>query len=335
MISQNIWESGDLEFKHTSVLLKESVEGLNINPAGTYVDGTMGGGGHSLEIVRQLTTGHLIGIDQDQEALNAAKERLKDYADKVTFVKDNFVNIHSILTDLGIEKVDGILLDIGISSYQIDNPERGFSYKEDGVLDMRMDRDRKITAKEIVNTWSKEDLARIIREYGEENFANNIAKHIVTEREKSEITTTKQLSDIVEAAIPASVRKGKKGFAKKTFQALRIEVNAELDVLKDSISQMIDLLNPGGRLCVITFHSLEDRIVKNEFRTAENPCTCPPEFPVCVCGKKSKGHVLTKRPVIPSKEECQNNKRASSAKLRVFEKEQNGSENERQKITSE
>ena len=335
MISQNIWESGDLEFKHTSVLLKESVEGLNINPAGTYVDGTMGGGGHSLEIVRRLTTGHLIGIDQDQEALNAAKERLKDYADKVTFVKDNFVNIHSILTDLGIEKVDGILLDIGISSYQIDNPERGFSYKEDGVLDMRMDRDRKITAKEIVNTWSKEGLARIIREYGEENFANNIAKHIVTEREKSEITTTKQLSDIVEAAIPASVRKGKKGFAKKTFQALRIEVNAELDVLKDSISQMIDLLNPGGRLCVITFHSLEDRIVKNEFRTAENPCTCPPEFPVCVCGKKSKGHVLTKRPVIPSKEECQNNKRASSAKLRVFEKEQNGSENERQKITSE
>ena len=335
MISQNIWESGDLEFKHTSVLLKESVEGLNINPAGTYVDGTMGGGGHSLEIVRRLTTGHLIGIDQDQEALNAAKERLKDYADKVTFVKDNFVNIHSILTDLGIEKVDGILLDIGISSYQIDNPERGFSYKEDGVLDMRMDRDRKITAKEIVNTWSKEGLARIIREYGEENFANNIAKHIVTEREKSEITTTKQLSDIVEAAIPASVRKGKKGFAKKTFQALRIEVNAELDVLKDSISQMIDLLNPGGRLCVITFHSLEDRIVKNEFRTAENPCTCPPEFPVWVCGKKSKGHVLTKRPVIPSKEECQNNKRASSAKLRVFEKEQNGSENERQKITSE
>ncbi|MBR5930745.1 MAG: 16S rRNA (cytosine(1402)-N(4))-methyltransferase RsmH, partial [Lachnospiraceae bacterium] len=188
-----------MEFKHTSVLLKESVEGLNINPAGTYVDGTMGGGGHSLEIVRRLTTGHLIGIDQDQEALNAAKERLKDYADKVTFVKDNFVNIHSILTDLGIEKVDGILLDIGISSYQIDNPERGFSYKEDGVLDMRMDRDRKITAKEIVNTWSKEGLARIIREYGEENFANNIAKHIVTEREKSEITTTKQLSDIVEA----------------------------------------------------------------------------------------------------------------------------------------
>ena len=324
-----------MEFKHASVLLEESVEGLNIHPAGTYVDGTMGGGGHSLEIVRRLTTGHLIGIDQDQEALNAAKERLKDYADKVTFVKDNFVNIRSILAELGIEKVDGILLDIGVSSYQIDNPERGFSYKEDGVLDMRMDRDRKITAKEIVNTWSKEDLARIIREYGEESFANNIAKHIVTERETKEITTTKELSDIVEGAIPASVRKGKKGFAKKTFQALRIEVNSELDVLKDSISEMIDLLNPGGRLCIITFHSLEDRIVKNEFRTAENPCTCPPEFPVCVCGKKSRGHVLTRRPVIPSQEECQNNKRASSAKLRVFEKEQNGSKNERQDNTNE
>ena len=324
-----------MEFKHASVLLTESVEGLNIHPTGTYVDGTMGGGGHSLEIVRKLTTGHLIGIDQDEEALNAARERLKGYEDKVTFVKDNFVNIRSILEELGIEKVDGILLDIGVSSYQIDNPERGFSYKEDGVLDMRMDRDRTITAKEIVNTWSKEDLARIIREYGEESFANNIAKHIVIERETKEITTTKQLSDIVEGAIPASVRKGKKGFAKKTFQALRIEVNSELDVLKDSISEMIDLLNPGGRLCIITFHSLEDRIVKNEFRTAENPCTCPPEFPVCVCGKKSRGHVLTKRPVIPSKEECQNNKRASSAKLRVFEKEQNGSKNERQDNTNE
>ena len=253
---------------------------------------------------------------------------------KITLVKNNFVNIRKILDELNIEKVDGILLDIGVSSYQIDNPERGFSYKEDAPLDMRMDRDGAVSAKDIVNTYSKEDLARIIREYGEEKFANNIAKHIVSEREKNEITTTKQLSDIVEAAIPASVRKGKKGFAKKTFQALRIEVNAELDVLKDSIDEMIDSLNPGGRLAIITFHSLEDRIVKNAFRTAEDPCICPPNFPVCTCGRKSKGCVVTKRPVIPSDEECQKNKRASSAKLRVFERG-NESENNQQQTTNE
>ena len=334
MISLNIWESGDLEFKHTSVLLNECLEGLNIHSDGIYVDGTLGGGGHSLEIVKRLTTGRLIGIDQDAEALKAAAGRLAGFEDKITLVKNNFVNIRKILDELNIEKVDGILLDIGVSSYQIDNPERGFSYKEDAPLDMRMDRDGAVSAKDIVNTYSKEDLARIIRKYGEEKFANNIAKHIVSEREKNEITTTKQLSDIVEAAIPASVRKGKKGFAKKTFQALRIEVNAELDVLKDSIDEMIDSLNPGGRLAIITFHSLEDRIVKNAFRTAEDPCICPPNFPVCTCGRKSKGCVVTKRPVIPSDEECQKNKRASSAKLRVFERG-NESENNQQQTTNE
>ena len=309
-----------MDFKHTSVLLEESLESLNIRSDGIYVDGTLGGGGHSLEIVKRLITGHLIGIDQDAEALAAAEARLAGFEDKITLVKNNFVNIREILQELNIESVDGILLDIGVSSYQIDNPERGFSYKEDAPLDMRMDRDGAVTAKDIVNTYSREDLARIIREYGEEKFANNIAKHIVTEREKYEITTTKQLSDIVEGAIPAAVRKGKKGFAKKTFQALRIEVNAELDVLKDAIEEMIDLLNPGGRLSIITFHSLEDRIVKNAFRTAQDPCICPPDFPICQCGRKSKGRVVTKRPVIPSEEECQKNKRASSAKLRVFER---------------
>ena len=319
-----------MEFKHASVLLEESLEGLNIQSDGIYVDGTLGGGGHSLAIVQRLTTGHLIGIDQDAEALAAAAKRLAGFEDKITLVKNNFVNIRAILNELNIESVDGILLDIGVSSYQIDNPERGFSYMEDAPLDMRMDRDKAVTAKDIVNTYSKEDLARILREYGEEKYANNIAKHIVTEREQNEITTTKQLSAIVEGAIPASVRKGKKGFAKKTFQALRIEVNAELDVLEDSIEEMIDLLNPGGRLAIITFHSLEDRIVKNAFRTAEDPCICPPDFPVCTCGRKSRGRVVTKRPVIPSQEECQKNKRASSAKLRVFERGNESREHQHQ-----
>lgn len=316
-----------MEFKHESVLLTETIDSLNINPEGIYVDGTLGGGGHSYHIAQKLTTGRLIGIDQDIEALAAAESRLSPFSDKVSLIKNNFVNIQSVLESLNIDGVDGILLDIGVSSYQIDNPERGFSYREDAVLDMRMDRDRNLTARDIVNTYSKEDLARIIRDYGEDNFANNIAKHIVNERAKQEIVTTGQLSAIIEQAIPQSVRKGKKGFAKKTFQALRIEVNSELDVLKDSIQTMIDLLNPGGRLSIITFHSLEDRIVKNEFRKAENPCTCPPKFPVCTCGAVSKGKIVTKRPVTPSEEECQKNKRASSAKLRVFEKAKHGSQN--------
>ena len=321
--SQNAWENGDLIFKHESVLPEETIEYLNIKPDGIYVDGTLGGAGHSFRILEQLKTGKLIGIDQDAEALEAAGERLKEFADRAILVKDNFVNTDKVLKQLNIGKVDGILLDIGVSSYQIDNPDRGFSYKEDAPLDMRMDRDRPLSAKEVVNTYSKEELTRILRDYGEEQFAANIAKHIVNEREKAEIETTKRLSEIVEQAIPAKVRKGKKGFAKKTFQAIRIEVNSELDVLQDSIDMMIRLLKPGGRLCIITFHSLEDRIVKNAFRRNENPCTCPPEFPVCVCGKVPEGVVVTKRPVIPSKEECSRNKRATSAKLRVFEKVEN------------
>ena len=320
MRSQSEWENGDLIFKHESVLPEETIEYLNIKPDGIYVDGTLGGAGHSFRILEKLSTGKLIGIDQDADAIAEAKRRLSPFGEKVIFVKDNFVNISGILKQLNIEKVDGILLDIGVSSYQIDNPDRGFSYKEDAPLDMRMDRDRLLSAKEVVNTYSKEDLTRILREYGEENFAANIAKHIVNEREKKEIETTGELLDIVEAAIPEKVRKGKKGFAKKTFQAIRIEVNSELDVLTDSIDTMIDLLNPGGRLCIITFHSLEDRIVKNAFRRNQEPCTCPRDFPICVCGKISKGHVLTKRPVIPSEKECSSNKRATSAKLRVFEK---------------
>ena len=323
MRSLNAWETGDLIFKHESVLPEETIEYLNIKPDGIYVDGTLGGAGHSLRILEHLTSGKLIGIDQDAEALDAAAQRLSQYKDQAILVKDNFVNIEEVLKKLNIEKVDGILLDIGVSSYQIDNPERGFTYREDAPLDMRMDRDRPLSAKEVVNTYSKEDLARIIRIYGEENFASNIAKHIVNEREKAPIETTGQLAKIVEQAIPAKVRKGKKGFAKKTFQAIRIEVNQELDVLEDSIDSMIEALNPGGRLCIITFHSLEDRIVKNAFKRNQDPCTCPSDFPVCVCGKKTRGHVLTKRPVIPSKEECSRNKRATSAKLRVFEKVEN------------
>lgn len=309
-----------MEFKHESVLPKETIENLNIKPDGIYVDGTLGGAGHSFQIVKQLSSGRLIGIDQDQEAIDAATKKLAVFQDKVSIIKDNFVNIKNVLSDLGIQKVDGILLDIGVSSYQLDNPERGFSYREDAILDMRMDRESNLSAKEIVNTYSKEDLARIISKYGEDNFANNIAKHIVNEREKAPILTTMQLANIVEQAIPAKVRKGQKGFAKKTFQALRIEVNSELSVLENSIDTMIDLLNPKGRLCIITFHSLEDRIVKNAFRKAENPCTCPPSFPVCKCGAVPKGTIITRKPIIPSDEECKANKRATSSKLRVFER---------------
>ena len=319
--SPNAWENGVLIFKHESVLPEETIEYLNIKPDGIYVDGTLGGAGHAGRILERLPEGILIGIDQDAEALEAAKERLRPFGERAILVKDNFVNIGRILKEQNIEKVDGILLDIGVSSYQIDNPDRGFSYREDAPLDMRMDRERLLSAKEVVNTYRKEDLARILREYGEESFASNIAKHIVNEREKRPIETTGQLQDIIEQAIPAKVRKGKKGFAKKTFQAIRIEVNSELDVLEASIDTMIDLLNPGGRLCIITFHSLEDRIVKTAFRRNEEPCTCPSDFPVCVCGKVPKGHVLTKRPVIPSQEECSRNKRATSAKLRVFERQ--------------
>ena len=311
-----------MEFRHESVLLNEVIEGLNIDPDGIYVDGTLGGAGHSLEVVKRLKGGRLIGIDQDSEALSAAAERLSPYKDRVSIIKDNYVNMTDVLSGLGIDKVNGILLDIGVSSYQLDNPERGFSYREDAPLDMRMDRDAPFTAEDIVNGYSKEELARIIREYGEEDFANNIAKHIAAEREKERITTTGRLAQIIDQAIPARVKKGSRSTAGKTFQAIRIEVNSELTVLKDSIQSMIDVLAPQGRLLIITFHSLEDRIVKNEFRKAENPCTCPPDFPVCVCGAVSKGRVITKKPITPGEEERKHNKRSTSAKLRIFEKKQ-------------
>ena len=316
----NTWGIGALEFRHEPVMVKEVIEGLNIKPDGIYVDGTLGGGGHSFRIVQKLKTGKLIGIDQDEDAICAASKRLSIFGDRITFVKSNYSNIKEVLEGLGIEKVDGILLDIGVSSYQIDNPERGFSFLNDAPLDMRMDRERKLTAGDIVNNYSKEELARIIREYGEDNFANNIAKHIVEARSANPIETTGQLNEIIEHAIPASVRKGKRDFAKRTFQALRIEVNSELDVLENSIDVMISLLNPKGRLEIITFHSLEDRIVKNKFRENENPCTCPPSFPVCMCGAVSKGRVVTKKPILPGEEECERNRRAISAKLRIFER---------------
>ncbi|MGI6072687.1 MAG: 16S rRNA (cytosine(1402)-N(4))-methyltransferase RsmH [Lachnospiraceae bacterium] len=309
-----------MEFKHEPVLLNEVIDSLNIKPEGIYVDGTLGGAGHSQEIAARLDGGMLIGIDRDEDAISAASQRLSGITANIKIVKDNYINIPRILDKLGIQKVDGILLDIGVSSYQLDNPERGFTYREDAVLDMRMDKDAVLTAADIVNGYPREELARIIREYGEDDFANNIARHIVNEREKSPITTTMQLARIVEQAIPAAVKRGRGGLARKTFQALRIEVNAELDVLAGSIQNLIDRLTPQGRLAIITFHSLEDRIVKQEFKRAENPCTCPPQFPVCICGAVPKGRIITKKPIVPSKDEGERNKRATSAKLRVFEK---------------
>lgn len=314
------WENGNLEFRHEPVLLQEALEGLNICPDGIYVDGTAGGGGHSFKIVQKLKEGRLIAIDQDREALAEAAKRLAIFGGRVSLVKGNFADIREILKKQGIEKADGILLDIGVSSHQIDDPSRGFSYMKDAPLDMRMDTDAPVTAADIVNTYSKEELARIIREYGEEDFASNIARHIVAERKNGKIETTGKLREIIEQSIPAAVRKGNPAASARTFQAIRIEVNSELDVLESAIPDMIDLLNPGGRLEVITFHSLEDRIVKNAFRKAENPCTCPPDFPVCVCGAVPAGKVITKKPVTPSAEEKERNKRAASAKLRIFEK---------------
>ncbi|MDD6857914.1 MAG: 16S rRNA (cytosine(1402)-N(4))-methyltransferase RsmH [Lachnospiraceae bacterium] len=311
-----------MEFNHKSVLLEETVDSLNVKSGGIYVDGTLGGGGHSYQILKRMNgKGRLIGIDQDEDAICAATERLREYGDMVTIVRDNYCNIKNVLDNLGITGVDGIVLDLGVSSYQLDTSERGFSYMEDGPLDMRMDNRKNITAEDIVNDYSEMELFHIIRDYGEDKFAKNIAKHIVMERQKERITTTGQLADIVKAAIPMKVRAAKGGHpAKKTFQAIRIELNRELDVLKQSIDIMIDLLNDDGRLCIITFHSLEDRIVKNSFRKNENPCTCPPDFPVCVCGKKSKGKIITRKPVVPSAEELEENRRAKSSKLRVFER---------------
>ena len=310
-----------MEFKHKSVLLYETVDQLNIKPDGIYVDGTLGGGGHSYEIASRLSDkGRLIGIDQDEDAIKAASERLKPFMDRVTIVRNNYCNMDKVLDELSIDKVDGIMLDLGVSSYQLDNLERGFSYKSDAPLDMRMDQRQEMTAKDIVNGYSEEDLYRIIRDYGEDKFAKNIAKHIVQARQIKPVETTFELDEIIKAAIPMKFRATGGHPAKKTFQAIRIELNRELEVLDESIDAMTDLLNDNGRLCIITFHSLEDRIVKTRFRKNENPCTCPPDFPVCVCGKKPKGKVITRKPIVPDEEELEENKRAKSSKLRVFER---------------
>ena len=308
------------EFKHKSVLLDETIEGLAIKPDGIYVDGTLGGGGHSYQICRKLSKqGRLIGIDQDDAAIEAATKRLEEFADRVTIVRSNYCNMKNVLQELGIEKVDGIVLDLGVSSYQLDTVERGFSYKYDTDLDMRMDRRQSLTAKEIVNTYSEKELFRIFRDYGEEQFAQNIAKHIVKNRQEKEIQTTFELNEIIKAAIPAKMRTNGHP-SKRVFQAIRIECNKELDVLRDTMDAMIELLNPNGRLSIITFHSLEDRIVKSAYRKYENPCPCPPEFPVCVCGKKPLGKSVSRKPILPGKEELEENSRSKSAKLRVFEK---------------
>ena len=310
-----------MEFSHVSVLLEETIEQLHIRPEGIYVDGTLGGGGHAWEVCRRLSDkGRFIGIDQDADAIEAAGKRLAEFGDKVTIIRSNYCNMRSELHKIGIEKVDGIVLDLGVSSYQLDSAERGFTYREDAPLDMRMDQRQARTAKDIVNEYSELELFRIIRDYGEDKFAKNIAKHIVSAREKKPIETTGELTEIIKAAIPAKLRMNGGHPAKKTFQAIRIELNQELEVLKNSLDDMIDLLNPGGRICVITFHSLEDRIVKTIFKTNENPCTCPSTFPVCVCGKKPKGRVAVKKPIVPGPEELEENKRSKSSKLRVFER---------------
>lgn len=308
-----------MEFKHISIMHDQVIEGLNIQPNGIYVDGTLGGAGHSSEICKHLDGGRLIGIDQDRDAIAAAKKRLEPFP-FVTIVKSNYVNMDTILNDLDVPEVNGILLDLGVSSYQFDNGERGFSYRVDAPLDMRMDQDNPMTAKDVVNTYTEQDLYRIIRDYGEDPFANRIARRIVQEREKKAIETTFELNEIIKEAIPAAARRKGGHPSKKTYQALRIEINHELSVLENSIDGMIDRLADGGRLCIITFHSLEDRIVKAAFRKAENPCICPPEFPVCVCGNKSKGKVITRKPIEASPEELEYNPRSSSAKLRIFER---------------
>ena len=310
-----------MEYSHKPVLLNECIQALNIRPDGVYVDGTLGRAGHSLEIARRLTEGgRLIGIDQDGDAIAAAGQRLAPYADRVTIVRSNYADMKQVLKDLSIDRVDGILLDLGVSSYQLDNGERGFTYREDVPLDMRMDLRQEKTARDIVNSYSERELYRIIRDYGEDKFAKNIARHIVMAREKGPVETTGQLTEIIKAAIPKKVRAVGGHPAKKTFQAIRIELNHELDVLRGHLEEMVDLLGDGGRLCVITFHSLEDRIVKNIFRTCANPCICPPDFPICTCGRISKGRVVTRKPILPGEEELAENSRAKSAKLRVFER---------------
>ena len=310
-----------MEFVHKSVLLNECIDNLNIKPDGIYVDGTMGGAGHSGCIAAKLENGgRLIAIDQDEDAIAVGTDRLSVYGDKVTIVRSNYSCMKEIVRGIGLDGVDGILLDLGVSSYQLDNAERGFTYREDVPLDMRMDQRNALSAYEVVNDYSEENLSRILHEYGEERFARKIAHNICVSRQQAPIRTTGELIEIIKRSIPAKIRATGGHPAKRTFQAIRIEVNQELTVLSESLDGMIDLLNDGGRLCVITFHSLEDRIVKNIFRKNEHPCTCPPEFPVCVCGKKSKGTVVTRKPILPGEEEMETNPRSKSAKLRVFER---------------
>ena len=312
-----------MEFQHKSILLNECMEGLSIKEDGIYVDGTLGGGGHSFHTLERLgERGRLIGIDQDEDAIKAATKRLEAFANKVTIVRDNYEHFQTILSTLSIPKVDGILLDLGVSSYQFDEADRGFSYRFDAPLDMRMDRRQDFTAKDLINNYSEQELYRIIRDYGEDKFARNIAKHIVKEREKKPIETTFELSEIISHAIPMKMRVQGGHPAKKTFQAVRIALNRELEVLEESIEGMIKALNPEGRLCIISFHSLEDRIVKKAFRTAEDPCICPKDFPICTCGRKSLGKVISKKAIIPSDLEMEENPRARSAKLRIFERGQ-------------
>lgn len=310
-----------MNFKHQSVLLEETISNLNIQPDGIYVDGTLGGGGHAFHVCSRLSEkGHFIGIDQDGAAIEAAGERLKPFGDKVTIVRSNYSDMKQVLQSLGVSGVNGIVLDLGVSSYQLDTAERGFSYRENAPLDMRMDQRQEKTARDIINGYSEMELYRIIRDYGEDKFAKNIAKHIVRARQEKPVETTDELTDIIKAAIPMKFRAVGGHPAKRTFQAIRIELNQELEVLRGHLNEMVELLDDGGRICIITFHSLEDRIVKNIFRKCENPCECPPSFPTCVCGKKSMGKVITRKPILPSEEELEINPRAKSAKLRVFER---------------
>lgn len=309
-----------MKFKHVPVMLNEVLEGLNIKEDGIYVDGTLGGAGHSTEIVKRLSTGKLIGIDQDENAIKKSKEVLADYSDRTIIVKDNFKNIKNILNTLGINKVDGILLDLGVSSHQLDEEERGFSYNKDAPLDMRMDRSNSFSAWDVVNKYSEKELEKIIWDFGEEKWAKRIAKFIVEERREAPIDTTFELVSVIKKAIPKKVRSQGGHPARKTFQAIRIEVNQELDILKNSILNANEVLNESGRLCIITFHSLEDRIVKDTFKYLNKDCICPPEFPVCTCNKKRELKILTRKPIIPSEEEIETNPRSRSAKLRIGEK---------------
>ena len=310
-----------MEFSHYSVMLKETIEELKVKSDGIYVDGTLGGGGHAYEVCKRLSdAGHFYGIDQDAAAIAAASQRLSEFGDRVTIIRSNYCEMCKELRDRGVTGVDGIVLDLGVSSYQLDEADRGFTYREDAALDMRMDQRQEKTARDIVNGYSEMDLYRIIRDYGEDKFAKNIAKHIVAARAKAPIQTTGELTEIIRQSIPMKIQATGGHPAKRTFQAIRIELNRELDVLRESLDGMIDLLDDGGRICIITFHSLEDRIVKTNIRKNENPSTCPPEFPVCVCGKESKGKVITRKPILPSKVEMEENPRSKSAKLRIFER---------------